>query len=136
MLVDLVPAQAAGAVGLEVGDQRVGVATLLLVPNYLVEHQLVADVGVAGGHEPRERSELLALAHRLRDRAVVAVAEDDAAAHQVVGIRHLLENLVELLDAELGEQLAVVRHRRGAPRVEGDVVGPGGVRAPVGYRYG
>jgi hypothetical protein len=125
VLVDLAPREPAGAVGLQVRDQGVGVPALLLMPDDLVEDHLVADVGVTGRHEPRERGPGLVVAHRLGDGAVVAVAEDHAPAHQVVWVGHLVEHLVELLDAELLEQLAVVRNRRGAPRVQRHVVGSG-----------
>ncbi len=135
MLVDLCPREVAGGVGLQVGDEAVGVPALLLVPDDLVEDHLVADVGVAGGHEPRERGEVLALAHRAGDPAVVAVAEDDAPAHQVVGGRHAREDVVEGLDAELVEQFAVVGDRRGAPGVQRHVVGAGGVRPAVGTQF-
>jgi len=52
VVVDLVPRQSAGGVGLEVRDERVGVGALLLVPDELVEHHLVADVGSPVGMNP------------------------------------------------------------------------------------
>ncbi len=118
--------------GLHVRDEAVGVAALLLMPDYLVEDELVADVGVARRHEAREDGEVVAVAHGVEDGPVVAVAEDDPAAHQVVRVRHLVEHLVELLDAELLEQLPVVGDGRRAPRVERRLVGPFSLVPPSG----
>jgi hypothetical protein len=132
VLVDLVPRHPACGVRLEVGDQPEDVATLSLVPDQLVEDELVTDVRVAGGHESGERRERLVVRHRLGDRVVLAVTEDDAPTHEVVWSRHVVDDLVEGLDAELSEEVGVVADRRRPPRVERDVLGrPVGAPGPA-----
>lgn len=123
MLVDLLPREPASGVRFQIGDEPVGVAAALLVPDQLVEHQLVTDVGVAGRHEPRQHGEGVVVRHRVGDRPVVAVAEDHASTHQVVRRRDARQHVVEGLDAELLEEFSVVVDGRGAPRVEGHIVG-------------
>jgi hypothetical protein len=128
VVVNLVPRQPAGGVRLQVRDQPVGVRAALLVPDQFVEHELVADVRVARRHEPREGRRRFVVPHGLGYRAIVPVAEDDPSAHEVVGVGHLVDHVLEGFDAELREQVPVVLDRRRPPRVEAD--------AAVGYAVG
>jgi len=107
---------------LQVGNQAVGVGALLLMPDEFVEDEFVADVGVPRRHEPRQRGKGVVVGHRLDDWLVIPVTEDDPAAHQVVRVLDRAQNRLELLDAELLEEFAVVRDRRGAPRVQRNVL--------------
>jgi hypothetical protein len=118
VVVDLSPGKLTRGVGLQVGNQAVDVSALLLVPNQLVEHELVPNVWVAGRHKSRQGRERLVVAHCGRDGVVPAMAKDDPTAHQIVWVGDIPKNCLELLDAKLLEQLPVIRHRRRAPRVE------------------
>ena len=88
------------------------------VPGHLAHHEQVPEVRVARGHEPGQDVERAAVADRLRDRPVVAVADDDAATHERGHLGQEVEQGVDRLDPEVVEEASRVNRLAVRPGVE------------------
>jgi len=104
VLVALFPGDLTHRVGFPVRDGDIPCPALLDVPDHLLHHHQVAEVGVPGGHEPCQDVKGPLVPDGLGDLPVIAVADHDAAADER---RHAGEDPLDggdRLDAEHGEE--------------------------------